>query len=427
MTARGHRPRLQLFNMRIVFLNPTGQIGGAERSLLDFMASLRQTKPAWELHLVTGSSGPFVQASERIGVPARVARLPENLIRLGDAAAGGPAGRHSSRAALLGRLALAGAAARHYARGLRRTLEEMKPDIIHTNGFKMHALGAWAKPSGVPLVWHIHDYVSSRVVMARLLRILAGKCSAAIANSGSVAEDIRSVLKPRMPIHKVWNGVDLNEFSPGGPAADLDGLSGLSPALPGVVRVGLVGTLAKWKGHDVFLRAFSLLPADLPVRGYIVGGPIYDTDASQWRLAELKQQAAQLRLTGRIGFTGFIERSAEAMRALDVVIHASTKPEPFGLVIIEAMSCRRALIASRGGGANEIIRDGVNALAHRPGDAPDLAGAILRLALDPDLRDTLGAVGRQTAERHFDRSGLGSQLALIYRSLPLSRRVETAA
>ena len=127
-----------------------------------------------------------------------------------------------------------------------------------------------------------------------------------------------------------------------------------------------------------------------------------------------------------MGFTGFVRRSAEAMRSLDVVVHASTKPEPFGLVIIEAMACRRALIASRGGGANEIIRDGVNALAHTPGHAEDLAGLIVRLAHDPKLREKLGEAGRQTAERHFDRARLGLELAPIYQSIMSARPAEAA-
>ena len=403
--------------MRIVFLNPTAQIGGAERSLLDFMASLRQAQPAWPLNLVTGDSGPLVDACKAIGVPARVAQLPNELARLGDAGAGGPAGQELSKAVLLGRLAFASVAAARYARTLRRLLDELKPDLIHTNGFKMHVLGAWAKPAATPLVWHIHDYVSSRVVMAKLLRMFAGRCNAVIANSASVAEDFQSTLKPRMPVHTVWNAVDLKEFSPEGPKLDLDAASGLPPAPRDVVRVGLVGTLAKWKGHDVFLRALAMLPTNLSVRGYIVGGPLYQTDASQWRLDDLKQQATHLGLTGRVGFTGFVARSAEAMRSLDVIVHASTKPEPFGLVLIEGMACRRAIIASRAGGATEIIRDGVNALAHTASDAADLASVIVRLARDPKLREQLGGAGRETAEQHFDRARLGPQLAPIYQSV----------
>src|SRR5207249_10526976 len=185
----------------------------------------------------------------------------------------------------------------------------------------------------------------------------------------------------------------LQEFSPEGPKLDLDGVSGLAAAPPNVVRIGLVGTLAKWKGHDVFLRAFAMLPRELPVRGYIIGGPVYQTGASQWRLDDLEQRAADLGISDRIGFTGFVPRPADAMRALDIVVHASTQPEPFGLVIIEAMACRRALIASHAGGATEIIRAGANALPHTPGDAEALAVLMTKLVHDAGLRETLGKTG----------------------------------
>ena len=68
-----------------------------------------------------------------------------------------------------------------------------------------------------------------------------------------------------------------------------------------------MATFARWKGHRVFLEALALLNPDLPVRGYIIGGPIYQTDGSQWSLAELKQEAERLGLRGKVGFTGFIE------------------------------------------------------------------------------------------------------------------------
>lgn len=71
------------------------------------------------------------------------------------------------------------------------------------------------------------------------------------------------------------------------------------------------------------------------------------------------------------------------MRALDIVVHASTQPEPFGLVIAEAMACGRAVIASQAGGAAEIIDPGENALGLPPGDAAVLAERIVQLAQMP--------------------------------------------
>ena len=106
--------------------------------------------------------------------------------------------------------------------------------------------------------------------------------------------------------------------------------------------------MAQWKGHEVFLRAFKMLAGDPPVRGYVIGGALYETDGSQRDLDELRRLAESLGLSWPVGFTGFVDDAAAAMRALDVVVHASTQPEPFGLVIAEAMACGRAVVVSRG-------------------------------------------------------------------------------
>ena len=411
--------------MRIAFLNPIGQIGGAERSLLDVISSLREARPDWSLNLVAGEDGPLVAAAKELGVAVGVSDLPEELARLGDAGAGGPAGHGISKSVLMWRLGRAGISGAQYLSGLRKLLAGLKPDVIHTNGFKMHVLGAWAKPPGSALVWHIHDYVSLRTVMARLLRMHAAKCSAAIANSAGVAEDVQKICGPALRVRKVWNAVDLIEFSPQGSRIDLDAVCGLPPAGE-VVRFGLAGTLARWKGQDVFLRALAMLPEEIPFRGYIVGGPLYRTDGSQWQLEELKRMADQLGLTGRIGFTGFLSRPAEAMRALDIVVHASTRPEPFGLVIVEAMACGRAVIVSRAGGAAEFTKDGIDVLAHAPGDAAGLADRMLRLARSRELRERLGQAGHAAAERDFDRRRLGPELAPLYESAVALRQADAA-
>jgi glycosyltransferase involved in cell wall biosynthesis len=138
------------------------------------------------------------------------------------------------------------------------------------------------------------------------------------------------------------------------------------------------------------------------VRPYVVGGPLYDTAGSQYTLDELRALAGSLGLDGRVGFPGFAERPAAAFRALDVVVHASTQPEPFGLVIAEAMACGRAVVTSASGGAAELVTNNVDALTHAPGDVAGLAAAIERVTADATLRHRLGDAARARAERSFD-------------------------
>ena len=62
------------------------------------------------------------------------------------------------------------------------------------------------------------------------------------------------------------------------------------------------------------------------MRGYVIGGALYETEDSQYDLEDLRALAGRLGLAGRVGFTGFVDDAAAAMRALDVVVHASTQP-----------------------------------------------------------------------------------------------------
>jgi glycosyltransferase involved in cell wall biosynthesis len=402
--------------MRIVYLNPSGQTGGAEVALLDILASLKEAEPQWELHLIVPDEGVLTAKAKALGVLTNVLPFPASLARLGDSSAGGPAGNEIGHAELLRKLFFAGPGISSYAVKLRTMLRQLGPDVLHTNGFKMHLLAALSKPGKVPLVWHLHDYVRARPFMSTLMKLLRARCSIALANSNSVRRDFEALCGDDLPVQTIYNAVDTAVFSSCGASVDLDSLSGFPSSNGRIVKVGMLATLARWKGHETFLRAISLLPPDLPLRGYIVGDAIYQTDGSQYSVEELKAVAQKLGIADRVAFTGFVEEPAPIMRALDIVVHASTEPEPFGLVIAEAMACGRAVIVSETGGAAELIEDGMNALAHQPGDAAQLAQRIKELATDAQLRARLGAAGRVTAEQRFDRARLAAELIPIYRS-----------
>jgi glycosyltransferase involved in cell wall biosynthesis len=392
--------------VRIVYLNPGARLGGAETSLRELLASVRAAEPDWELWLVLSEDGPLAGIARALGVNVEVIPFPPALARLGDSA--------GWRVQL--NLFQAVGATAFYTRRLAAWLAGIQPDIIHTNGFKMHLLGAWARPPRTPLIWHIHDYVSTRRLMRRLLWPFRKACSVAIVNSKSVAEDLARVF-PGMRVVPIYNAIDLDRFSPQGAQLDLDAASGLAPAPSGTVRAGLIATFARWKGHEVFLEALARLPEGAPVRGYIVGGPIYRTEGSQWSVPELQEEADRLGLRGEVGFTGFLEDIPAAMRSLDIIVHASTQPEPFGMVIIEGLACGKAVIASRAGGATELFVENEDALAHPPADAAALAEQIERLALDKNLRERIGKTGRKRVEQQFHRTRLGHALLAVYYEL----------
>ncbi len=385
-------------DMRVAFLSVSSAMGGSEVSLLELMRGLRRQVPSWRLDLVVPRDGPLATAARACGASVHLLPLPARLARLGETSGHGAADLVSRGTALM----MAAGSVGPYSRRLARLLGDLAPDILHTNGFKLHVLGARAAPPGVAVVWHLHEYVARRPISRALLGRYVSRCAAIVANSESVLADVASVLGDAAPVTRIYNAVDAEEFAPEGVTADLDALCGLSPAQPGTVKVGLVATYGRWKGHGTFLEALRRVAATTPVRGYIVGGALYDTAGSQHTRAELESVIVSSGLAGRVGLTGFVDRPAAAMRALDIVVHASTQPEPFGLVIAEGMAMARAVVASAAGGAQELVRDGVDALTHMPGDADGLAACIARLAGDPALRTRLGAAARQSALRRFD-------------------------
>jgi glycosyltransferase involved in cell wall biosynthesis len=400
--------------VKIVFLDPSGELGGAETALLDLVAAIREARPAWSMAIITSADGPLLVRAARLGIPSRSLTFPKSLARLGEWGSGRSL---AGRTRLGASICVAAIPTFRYASRLRRNLATLAPDVVHTNGLKMHLLAARTCPHGASLLWHMHDYPDTRPTSAALLAVQAHHCAAVVANSESVAKRTRRLFGSAIPVHTLHNSVDLARFQPDGPRLDLDALAGLHPLAAGGLRVGLIGTFARWKGHDVFLDALAQVQNGGHVRGYVIGAPIYETAASQFSLHELRDFAVARGLGDKVGFTGHIDDVPSALRALDVVVHASVEPEPFGLVIAEAMACGRPVVVSRAGGAAEIAEAG--ALFHSPGDAGQLAQCLSQLICDSGLRASLGAAGRQAAIRLFNRQRLTDTLIPIYESISM--------
>lgn len=404
--------------MNILFLNPVGVLGGAELSLLDMLEEIRRLRPSWQLHLITGSDGPLLEKARKIQVRSSVVAMPQSLTGLGDSGLAKSArGRWLRLFSQVGRTAIAFAALPYYLKRLRRAVATCQPSLIHSNGIKSHLFAGRVAYRNIPVIWHVRDFLSLRPVVGKVLRRFASPPALVIANSEAVRQDTAKVL-PTTPVISILNGIDTERFSPEGPRADLDQLAGLPPAR--VVRIGLVATYARWKGQDVLIEAAARLlqnGAVPPVRFYIIGGPVYETAGSQFTEAELRERVRSHQLDSQVGFVPFQQELGSIYRALDVVVHASVKPEPFGRTIVEAMACGKAVVVAAAGGAAEIIEPDTDAVAVAPGDVAGLAMALAGLVADEARRKHLGQAARTKAVERFSRRRLGREIVSIYDSL----------
>lgn len=395
-------------------MNPVGTLGGAERSLLEMLAILVEERPEWKVGLITGDDGPLVRAAMDLRADVGVLPLPASIKTLGDSGMSGAGG--AWRLAAKG-LSLPGRIMRlwSYIRKLRRRINQFRPDVIHSNGFKFHVILGLLGKVEAKTIWHARDFVSSRKVVGKVLRNCCRMPDIIVANSSSVARDwdtcIQGVAKTVL-----YNSVSIPNLGiHPEPAGTLFG-----PNLGGVLRVGLVGSYAKWKGHLVFLEAVRILAPLFPsskVQFFVVGGPLYATGGSQWTRTELEKLVGSMGVSDRVEFLPHQTEVDPVYRSLDLVVHASTKPEPFGRTIVEGMAYGKAVVAALDGGVGEIIDDGKDALAFRPGDPEDMAQKIAMVLLDHELRVRLGVAGREKAQDLFSRRALKAKVVGLYEKL----------
>jgi glycosyltransferase involved in cell wall biosynthesis len=159
----------------------------------------------------------------------------------------------------------------------------------------------------------------------------------------------------------------------------------------------MVGHLRSWKGQDVVLAALAhiLREGRTPPRVVFIGGHSASEDG--WYVNRLEEIVRTEHLEGSAVFLGPRRDAAEYMNAADVVVHASSTPEPFGLVVLEGMALGKPVIASRLGGPAEVVTPGTG-LLFDPAAPGELAEHLRVLVSDPGARRTLGAAGRRAVE-----------------------------
>jgi glycosyltransferase involved in cell wall biosynthesis len=404
---------------KVLFLAPTGELGGAERCLVDTLWSFRRRWPGLRMVLIAGSAGPLVEASLAAGADEVVILpLPSSTASLGDSAAGGSI---SKLIGLIVRMILAVPRLTGYLIRLCWEVRQHEPRFVHVLGLKMQLISLWVVPRKVPVVWNVQDYVGSRRLISKLIRwnlrlFGRGRKLAAGCCADDVVRDFESVIPPGSfrSVRTIYNTVDLDRFRPEGERIPL----AASPIES--VKIGLIATYARWKGHDVFLNALETLKnqPNLPAwHAWIVGGPIYATAGSQWSPDELISMIEAKGLQGSVTLLPFQKDPASVMRSLDVVVHASSNPEPFGRVIAEAQACGRAVAAVGTGGSGEAFKDGRTGLAIRMNDASSMATVLERLVCDERLRHDLGSAGVAWVAAQFDRRHLASHWQTVYEAI----------
>jgi glycosyltransferase involved in cell wall biosynthesis len=331
--------------------------------------------------------------------------LPSLCLEAGIAAAFVPLPRYYSTSTTLARrtffnpfaVAANAAAILASARRLAALFRGDRPDLVVTKGLLAHFYGGLAaRWADVPCVWHVQDRVSSRAgPLYAILLAAAGRSLARriIVDAVTIADQL-TPLVPASRISVIWNGVDMDEYSP-----QIDG----SPVRRewGVeddeVLIGAVGRLTRWKGQHVLIEAFRCIaPAYPKVRVVLVGAALFETADYE---RDLRQRVAGLGLSDRVIFAGFRSDLPQVLAAVDIFAHPALEKDSSPLAVVSAMASGKPIVCSRVDGTAQLFEEGSDGLLYSPGDAQALAEQLNCLLDDVKLRRSLGQAARAKAER----------------------------
>jgi glycosyltransferase involved in cell wall biosynthesis len=370
------------FALHVLQVVPALEGGGVERGTVDVAAAVVR---AGGRATVVSSGGPMVRELDRAG--AVHVELPvdsKNALTMW---------------ANAGRLA--------------RLVRERRIDIVHARSrAPAWSARAAARRAGVPFVTTFHGTYNSGNWVKKRYNAIMTKGDRIIAISRFIAEHMQSRYGvPAERIEVIHRGVDLEIFSPQAvPAPRILALAERWRLPDGVPVVMLPGRLTRWKGQIVFLEALARLP-QVELMGVIVGG---EQDRAGYR-AELEQRIAALGLNSRVRLVGDVRDMAASFMLADVVVSASTDPEAFGRIIVEAQAMGRPVIATNHGAAPETVLPGVTGWLVRPGDAAALAEAIrAALALDADQRRRIAEQAQFHVRRHFSKDAMCARTLALY-------------
>lgn len=386
---------------RILFVDHSGALGGAELFLLDLARLYADTST-----VVTFESGRFTEQLEAQGLPYYVINAGAALQRV-----------RKSGTWLHGVQALPALARTAQAVAQQARLH----DVIVANSQKALLPAAWAAQcTGTPLIWMVHDLLTPEHFgwMQRQLVTRVANASAALVavNSRATAHAFTDG-GGTGPIIEIPNGLDATPFDRAR-QRDLFGLRSALDLPHDAPVLGVFSRLAEWKGQHVLLEALHDLPT---AHALIVGEAAFPGDAPY--AERLHEQADHPALLGRVHFAGHRTDIPDLMAACTIVVHTSTAAEPFGRVVAEGLLAKRPVVATEAGGVPEIIRPQHSGLLVPPGDATALATACQSLLDDPDWAATLARTGAADVRTRYGLERMHAQFAAALRRVHPSVRV----
>jgi glycosyltransferase involved in cell wall biosynthesis len=378
--------------VRVLFVNHTSVVSGAEHSLLTLMEALSPD-------LVAGLAcpdGPLADVARSRGIDVHLVRGVSGGLRLRPQYAL-VAGYELMRSGV------------ELADVVRRT----GADIVHANSVRAGLISGLAcRIRRRGLVVHIRDCLPESHTTKLIRRRIARDADQLVAVSEYVAARFRTGLPGfDAALHVIDNPVDLRRFRPmdAGPSS-----LGTRPLL-------VVGQITPWKGHDTVIHALQDIQLDHPgMQLHIVGAVKFAGAATRLDnpayLGQLNRLVEELELGASVKFLGERDDVPDIMARAAAVLVPSWE-EPFGRTVAEAMAVGTPVVATNVGGPAELIDDGVTGLLVPPGEPARWSAAVGWILGHPERAHEMSRKASVVAHRRFAPNAHSAAMLAVYASL----------
>ncbi len=359
---------------KIVFLHSSSELYGSDRSLLNLIKYMDKSK--YSIFVILPCDGPLVEELKNIGVNVVIKEI-----------------------AVLRRKDLAFFNMCKYIKNffksvlfLKKFFKENNIDIVYTNTSVIFVGGVAAKLTRKKSIWHVREIISNkfeRMIVGKMVNIFS---DIIIANSKATGE---AITKNKNKLRVVYNAIEVkDDFC-------------IKDKKTDNIVIGMAGRINRWKGQGLFVdMAEKVLKEEKQVK-FLIAGEVYQgEDALR---VNLKNKIKEKNLSEKVILLGLVNNMNEFYKGLDIFVLPSIKPEPFGLVVIEAMSHKLPVVATNHGGPVEIIDNEVDGFLVNYENAEEMSKVVLKLIRDKSLRDKIASNAKSKVDRKFTiKSYVGS-------------------
>ena len=368
----------------ILFIHQSAELYGSDKTILMFISNLDKSK--YLPVVILPFDGPLKREFEKNNIKVIIAPVlklyrkmfsPKNLIKF----------------------------FKEYKEGI-----QMLDKLNQEYDFKLvysHTLAAligilFAQKRNIKHLWHVQEIIARpKIFNFAFKNILAFKNNHKIVYDSKETMDfwIKDNATLTAKSEFVWNGIDVANKIDYSQAAINSVRKDYFFSNDDEIVIALVGRINSWKGQQLLLKAFHILSKNHSnIKLVFIGSPPPNQEVFEINLIE---KIKEFQLGQRVLIIPFQEEIGKFWDSIDIAVVPSTEPEPFGMVVIEAMLASKPVVASNHGGPTEIVLDNETGFLFEPNNEDSLAMALEKLIYNPELRKTFGAKGNQRAKAVF--------------------------